>query len=241
MRYACKRAVLLCALLASACGGGEPEPVEESSESAATSGGEAPSEQPQGMQVEGILGKIPESRIEDTMSGKLPAFQRCFFDGMGEVELLAGHFKFYFRVGLDGRVEYVHPRGSSVGHRPTEQCLLDIAKRTRFPKPQGGGAAEFVWGFEIESPGGVRPPVSWNEERVFEAVRAGRPSLDACELGDARYTVTIYVAPGGTVLSAGAAADSQAAADKIDCVLAAVKSWPMPDPGSYPAKVSFGL
>lgn len=241
MAYTRKLALVALLIAAVGCGGAEPEPQVEQVDSAATSGSETPAQEDRGMQVEGILGKIPESRIEDAMTSKLPAFQRCFFDGMAEVELLAGHFKFYFRVGLDGRVEYVHPRGSSVGHRATELCLLDIAKRTRFPKPQGGGAAEFVWGFEIDAPGGVRAPVSWDEERVLGAVRAARSSLEPCGLGDARYTVTVYIAPGGSVQAAGAAADSQAAADKIDCVLSAVKSWPMPDPGSYPAKVSFGL
>jgi hypothetical protein len=227
-------------MLGAACGGApEPEPAPEP---AATSGSEATIGPPRGgMQVEGILGTIPQRKIEDTMQSKLPALQRCFFDGMGEVEFLAGHIKFYFRVGLDGRVEYVHPRGSSIGHRGTELCLLEVARKTRFPAPKGGGPAEFVWGFELEGAGGVRAPVDWDEAKLQKPVDEQRSTIDACDAADAHYVVTLYVAPGGSVLAAGAAADSQAAADKIDCVLDAVKSWKLPDPGSYAAKVSFKL
>ncbi|HKU38172.1 MAG TPA: AgmX/PglI C-terminal domain-containing protein, partial [Polyangiales bacterium] len=194
-----------------------------------------------GMQVEGILGTIPQRKIEETMQGKLPQLQRCFFEGMGQVEYLSGFIKFYFHVELDGRVGYVHPRGSSIGHRATELCLLEVAKKTRFPAPKGGGPAEFVWGFELESPGGVRAPVDWDEGRVAGAVSEQQASLASCGVDGAHYVITLYVAPGGSVQAAGAAADSQSAADKIDCVLSAVSSWRLPDPGSYAAKVSFKL
>jgi hypothetical protein len=227
-------------LLLAACGGSEPSTLPSAPEPQA--GAEQPATEPRrGMQVEGILGTIPQRKIEETMHAKLPALQRCFFEGMGEIEYLAGYIKFYFHVELDGRVGYVHPRGSSIGHRPTEQCLVDIAKKTRFPEPKGGGPAEFVWGFELEAPGGVRAPVDWPEDRVARVVSEQHGSLEACGLADDHYVVTVYVAPGGNVQAAGAAADSQAAADKIDCVLGAIKTWQLPDPGSYAAKVSFKL
>jgi hypothetical protein len=240
MRTASCAAAVMISILGAACGGSEPEPAPP--EPAATSGSEAtPAPPSQGMQVEGILGTIPQRKIEETMRGKLPALQRCFFEGTGEVEFLAGYIKFYFRVGLDGRVEYVHPRGSSIGHRGTELCLLGVAKQTRFPGPKGGGPAEFVWGFELEGVGGVRAPVAWEESKVEKPIEAQRSSVDSCELADAHYVVTLYVAPGGKVMAAGAAADSQPAAEKIDCVLGAIKAWKLPDPGSYAAKVTFKL
>jgi hypothetical protein len=228
------------ALAALGCGGA-PEPQANAAPPAATSGTETPAPRHAGMQVSGLLGTIPQRKIEARLQAELPVFQRCFFSGSQDVEMLAGHFKFYFHVELDGRVGWVSPRGSSVGHRGTELCLLHAAEQVRFPEPKGGGPAEFVWGFEIDAPGGVRPAVAWEEERVGKTVLAHRSDLHACELGDAHYIVTAYVAPGGKVLATGAAADSQAAADKIDCLVDAIKTWQMPDPGSYPAKVSFGL
>lgn len=230
------RALLLACVIWSGCGG-EPEPVSRP-EPAPSSGGDATGAA-RGMDVTGLMGTIPERKIRGALEPKLPKFQRCFMQGMDEVEFLGGHIKFYFRVNLEGRVEWVDPRGSSIGHRATELCLLEEAARTRFASPQGGDAAEFVWGFELDAVGGVRPPVDWDAERAASAVQAGRASLDACGVSGHRYQVTAYVAPGGTVLSAGAAADSHAAAASVDCLVAAVKSWSFPDPGSYAAKVSF--
>jgi hypothetical protein len=209
--------------------------------SAASVGMEKPPQRGPGMQVEGILGTIPPRKIEETLQAKLPIFQRCFFDGTGEVEMLAGHMKFYFHVDLDGRVSWVHPRGSSIGHRKTELCLLTAAQKVRFPEPKGGGPAEFVWGFEIEPSGGVRPALPWPADKVTRALATHQSELAACDTGSAHYTVTAYVAPGGSVMAAGAAADSQPAAEKIDCLLDVIRAWQLPDPGSYPAKVSFDL
>jgi hypothetical protein len=233
-------ALLTLALLA-ACGGAQRTASTPAAPPAAASRKEAAQKPAGGMQVAGLMGTIPQRRIEETMHAQLPAFQRCFFEGMNEVELLGGHMKFYFRVGLDGRVEWVHPRGSSIGHRATELCLLQLAQQTHFPPPRGGGPAEFVWGFELENPGGLRPPVAWPETRVGKLLTAHRAALEQCAGRDAHYVVTAYVAPGGKVLAAGAAADSQPAAEKIDCVIDEIKRWRMPDPGSYPAKVSFSL
>jgi hypothetical protein len=230
----------LCWLAAVGCGGGA-EPPTATAPPAATSGGEVAPAHTSGMQVSGLLGTIPQRKIEERLQAKLPIFQRCFFSGSQDVEMLAGHFKFYFHVELDGRVGWVSPRGSSIGHRGTELCLLHAAEQVRFPEPKGGGPAEFVWGFEIEAPGGVRPALAWDEERVSKTLAAHRNELRVCDYGDAHYIVTTYVAPGGSVIAAGAAADSQAAADKIDCLVDAIKTWQFPEPGSYPAKVSFGL
>ena len=238
-----KKLALACLMLWSlGCGGAEP-PVTAAtaSQPAASSGNEQAVAPHAGMQVEGLMGTIPQRRIEETLHAKQPAFQRCFFEGMNEVEVLGGHIKFYFHVGLDGRVEWVQPRGSSIGHRATELCLLELASKVRFPEPKGGGPAEFVWGFEVENPGGVRPPVAWPETRVTKQLASQRSSLAACGVGPEHYVITAYVAPGGAVLAAGVATDAAPAPALLDCIVTAVKGWHMPDPGSYPAKVSFGL
>lgn len=238
-----RTAVALCAapLWASACGG-EPGPRAAPPQRAA--GGEQPfvPRRHGGMKVEGILGTIPQRRIEEVLEAKLPEFQRCFFEGTSEVATLSGHMKFYFHVGLDGRVEWVHPRGSSIGHRATELCLLSRAARARFPEPKGGGPAEFVWGFELEPMDSASTPQALSADEVMDSVDQHRPELSACGVqGTGHYVVTAYIAPGGATQAVGAAADSNDAAQHIDCIVEAIRSWAWADPGDRAAKVSFRL
>ncbi len=186
------------------------------------------------------MGTIPDYKIHERLEPKLPAFQDCFDRRAAQLEVVGGQIELYFRVSLDGRVSWVYPRQSSIGDRETERCVLAIAAATRFPEPQGGGEAEFAWGFEIPPPDDVRPPVDWDEARVRAAVRQGAHAIRACRGTEhASYIITAYVAPGGQVMSAGTAAGDQVPPQQLDCVSDAVREWQMPDPGSYPAKVTF--
>jgi hypothetical protein len=85
----------------------------------------------------------------------------------------------------------------------------------------------------------VRPPVQWEPSQLDSLLAEQRAALADCTLGGGGLLVTAYVAPGGQVLAAGASASSREGADGIDCALTAITAWSMPDPGSYPAKVSF--
>jgi hypothetical protein len=231
-------APILALTLLVACGG-EPEPVAEPAPE--PSSGDEAVQRSDGVGVTGLMGTIPASKIQAVLEPKLPTFQRCFMQGMEQVEFLGGHIKFYFRVDIEGRVEWVDPRGSSIGHRATEQCLLDEAARTRYPGPKGGDASEFVWGFELDPAGGVRAPVEWDAERAASTVASGAASVSECGVDGHRYEITAYVAKGGHVMAAGAASDSHEASGSIDCLIQAVSGWKFADPGSYPAKVSFTL
>lgn len=225
---------LACAGLFAACGGSEPA-APEPAQSPQTSGAE---EQPRPtMQISGLMGTIPERKIQATLEPKLPAFARCFAQGAAEVAPIGGRMELYFRVALDGHVEWVYPRSSTVGHRATEQCLLEVARSARFPGPKGGGAAELAWSFDINPD--ARPPVEWSESDIADALASGRGGISQCGVEEGELEITLYAAPGGSVLGAGAAARTQGAADKIDCALELVRSWQLPDPGSYPAKVTF--
>jgi len=233
----------LSSLATAACGDATPPPAAAAS-AEPSSGAELTGFEPRrgGMQVEGILGTIRPSRIEQALQEKLPQFQRCFFDGSADVEALAGAMQFYFHVGLDGSVEWVVPRQSSVGHRATELCLLSHAKRTKFPKPQGGGPAEFSWGFEFDAADASKAPVPWNAQAVASLLDQHRPDLDSCGVqASDRNVVTAYVAPGGSPVALGAAVSTPAGSERIDCVLEAIKTWTFPDPAPHIAKVSFPL
>jgi hypothetical protein len=228
---------VLFVLGALGCGGGqavtpehqtqreEREPDRESSED--------------GAQITGLMGTIPRDEVEDALNPRMQRFFACFEARMRRVEFLSGNIRLSFRIHTDGNVMWVHTSESDVGDREAEQCILQIARGVRFPRPRGG-EAEFSWGFGFDAPEDVRPPLDWAEGNL------GDRSADVAELArecDARgsYSVTAYITPGGRVLAAGGStptADGEAA---LDCILERVRGWHMPDPGSYAAKITFAV
>lgn len=206
-------------------------------------GGPPKRERRGGMAVSGIMGTINTNRIQDIFELRLRQFERCFTEREREIAFIGGRIDFYFRVDLDGRVVWVNPKHSTIGDRQTERCLMDIVKRTRFPVPRGGGEAEVAWGFEREPNPEVQLPVESNEQSLIPFISENTESLLACNVGNSSVTVNAYIAPGGTILSAGASISGREPADEtmLDCVTNAVTGWVMPDPGITATKFSFNL
>ncbi len=222
--------------LLSACGGDAEVEIAET-ETSSSGAEETSARRDDGVQIEGLMGSMDAEDVRYTMENKLGRFMRCFSRRYEDIEILGGHIHMGFRVDIEGNVLWVYPTESSIGDRETEKCLLETAAAIHFPRPRGG-EAEFGYPLHLDPPEDVRPPVQWEESAIASTVEANRRSLTSCGAG---YTVTVYVAPGGEVMAAGASTSEQTNADGLDCVTDAVSRWSMPDPGSYPAKVSFSL
>ena len=219
------------------CGGEEPM-AEEHHESAATSGHEEPRPDNGGVEVEGLMGTISQMAVQQGIEPRMGRFLRCFTHRYDEVEVLGGHFEMAFRIDREGNVKWVYPRASTIGDRPTERCLLETAAGIRFSRPQGG-EAEFGYPLDLDPPEDVRPPTYWDPSRVQDAVDRQASAVQRC--GGSGFAVTVYVEPGGRVIAAGAASRDQSSPEDLDCVADVAMGFEMPDPGSYPAKVSFEL
>jgi hypothetical protein len=213
--------------LAMACGGEEVSEEETTTtETATTTGDERPVERNDGVGIEGLMGTISAMAVQRALEPRIGRF------------FLGGRIELAFRVRTDGSVLWVYPRQSNIGDRDTERCMLEVAASTRFSRPQGG-EAEFAYPLEVDPADDVRPPTFWDPTRVMSNVERVRGEIVDCGTGP--FHVTVYVAPGGRVVAAGASTPDQTQSDALDCVADAVRGWTMPDPGSYPAKVSFDL
>lgn len=236
MRFSKEAVVLLLAL--AGCGGGDAGEEEHTTAQTreTTSGREREAAANESVQVEGLMGTISSMAVQRGVEPKMGRFLRCFTERYHAVEVLGGHFEMAFRIARDGSVLWVYPRASTVGDRETERCLLGVAAGIRFSEPQGG-EAEFAYPIELDPPEDVRPPTFWDSSRVADAVERQSSRMN-CSGG---FAVTVYVEPGGDVIAAGASARDQVDAEQLDCVTQEVAGWSMPDPGSYPAKVTFEL
>jgi TonB family protein len=192
-----------------------------------------------GMSVTGTLGTIPQRKIQRVLEARLGAFQRCFAEGAQAVELIGGEAAFSFVVDRTGRVTSVHLHDSSVGHRATERCLLEVAQAAEFPAPKGGEGAEFTWGFAMDASPDLRPPVELDGARLAAETPDVISAVAACN--PEPVTITAYVDRGGRTLGAGVSSAAAQAPGVLDCVAQAVTVAVLPDPGSYPGKIRFSV
>jgi hypothetical protein len=229
--------VLVASCLASlGCGGPPPKPPEP-----AAPVEEAPRAVKPALKTRSELGTVDPGAVKKAFTALNGAFMDCQKRALDRVEVLSGTAKFFLRIGEDGTTRYAYLEDSELGDRETEKCLLDAVNGAQWPKPDGGDA-EARYGMELPLQA-TRPPNDWAQEKVTSALSKHGDAIGKCKAGaTGTFRATMYVGPGGKVLSAGVAATTRDGADKADCLAGAlVKMKGLPSPGSWPAKVSFGL
>lgn len=229
--------VMVCAMVAACTLAPIEDDEPDNTELETTSGSEAIRDADDGVAIEGLMGTISQMAVQRGIEPKMGRFLACFTQRYGQVELLGGHIEMAFRIHRDGTVRYVYPRASTIGDRETERCLLDTAASIQFSRP-AGGEAEFTYPLDLDPPEDVRPPLVWDATQVASQVESNASSVAQCGRG---FSVTVYVDRGGRVMAVGASTDDPDNAANLDCIASAVREWTMPDPGSYPAKVTFSL
>jgi hypothetical protein len=121
--------------------------------------------------------------------------------------------------------------------------MLDALGRAPWPKPDGGDA-EVRKPFAFEA-GDAREPTAWSADKMQAALAKHDGDVKKCKEGvSGSFRVTAYVEPDGKegkATAVGVAPPNKEGEAKVDCIVDAVKSWKLPSPGSYAAKVSFSL
>jgi hypothetical protein len=179
--------------------------------------------------------------VTRAFKGLSESFIECQKRGLDRVEVLAGGVRFFVRIGADGSAKWTYFEESEIGDRDTEKCLLDVVMNARWPRPNGGDAeARYTMELPLQA---TRPPNDWVLDKVAAALGRHGDAIDRCKAGvSARFHATMYVGTGGRVLAAGIATSTKDGEDKADCLAdTLVKMKGLPSPGSWPAKVSFGL
>jgi hypothetical protein len=224
----------LCILLLSACGGSEPPPKEPENAR------EEIHEVKPALKTRSELGTVDPGAVQAAFHKLGDKFMDCQKQGLDRVEVLSGNVKFFLRIGEDGAAKWAYLEdGSDVGDRDTEKCLVDVVMGARWPKPDGGDA-EARYGIELPANG--RPATDWSSDRIAAALGKHGDAIDKCKGGASGFHATMYVGPGGRVLAASVVVPRKDAGDKAECLVNVLQKMKgLPSPGSWPAKVSFGL
>jgi hypothetical protein len=259
--------VAITTLVAVACGSAPPpppaQPKPESDDTAKRPSGPTP-------QVEQELGSIDQRAVERKFGALQGELEKCHQQGRDRVEYMSGDVKIFMRVGKDGKVRYSYFEESTIGDRDTEKCILDVLGRTTWPQPQGG-EAEVRNGFGWGPGGERAPTQWGPEKVIgaLDEAKDVKKDVQKCKAGTkGDFIVTAYVehddSPpdekpaakpaankkhgkkagkdhGGKFKAIGIIPPNKDGADKVDCIVDALKPLKLPTPGSYAAKVTFPI
>jgi hypothetical protein len=258
---------VVLALTVAACGGAPPPKVDEP----VSEGGARPQRRPNlqmSQELGSIDQKAVEQTFAKLQTGQL---ETCHTQGRDRIEFLTGDVKVFLRIDANGKVKYGYFEDSTLGDHETERCIMGVFAATSWPKPEGGEAevrSGFGWGPGGEREPSTWP--SDKVTAALVEAKHVRKEVDACKKGiSGDYRVTAYVEaeeegehaekhgkaaakpragshakhkePGGRFKAIGLAAPNKEGAEKIECLVDALKSLELPSPGSYAAKVTFSL
>lgn len=228
----------LCVLTLSGCGGDDAKRPKTADEAIIE---ETPEQSGSGVSMSSEIGGLNQEAVDQVFAKASSDLKRCLDDGAERVEFLGGDVEFLVKIGSDGRVSHAHLEASTIGDRATEVCMIDALKRRSWPKPVGGetGIAQKPFSFDMLND--VRPPTDWSADSIEEALGELAPKIDECKSGGGSFSITMYVDTDGSVMSAGIAHAEDSGESAAECILDVVKTASYPSPGSWSAKVTFGL
>jgi TonB family protein len=206
----------------------------------------APAPRPEaddGVSVSGVLGTLGDDEIAGPFQRAWDDITRCYEQATAQNPYLGGKIAVKLRVGKSGDPEKAFVSESTFGNYNAERCVLEIARTLHFVRPHGGTAAEFSYPIEFRS---RKPVTTWEEARVSPSVARHKHDVVSCraQSGDKlppQVMLTVYVAPGGKITSAGLAADAPLDDRFANCLVGKTRQWRLDDPLGKIAKATVGV
>jgi hypothetical protein len=200
-------------------------------------------EEDPGFKVQGTLGTLDDDQVSGPFSRRWDDITNCYHAAKSKAAYLGGKVELKMRIGSEGEPKQAYVVSSTIGNYATERCILTIAKELRFSRPKHGSEAEFNYPIEFQG----RPVKIWESGRLQPVVQKRRADLVACKkkatqpLLPSSVILTVYVAPGGKVASAGISAEAPLDEQFAACVVDSTAKWKLEDPLGKIAKATVDL
>jgi hypothetical protein len=230
---------LLVIALAAGCAHQEkaPPPVEPVRQTVAPQ--PPPPEPEDEIKVSGTLGTLNDDEIAGPFKRRWDDITRCYGDAQSKLPYLGGRVEIKLRVGAQGELKKSFVSSSTMGSYEAEKCILGVARELTFSRPHGGNEAEFTYPLEFR---GAKNVSEWDGSRVKPTVTKHKRELSACKQRGgalpAGLALTVYVAPGGKVTSAGVSADAPIDDAFAACLVDKTRLWRLDDPLGRIAKAT---
>jgi hypothetical protein len=195
------------------------------------------------MKVAGTLGTLDEDEIAGPFQRRWDDITRCYDEVAQTKQYLGGKIEVKLRITAAGEPKSAFVAASTFGNWDAERCVLAIARELHFARPHGGAEAEFSYPIEFRA---RRPVQNWEEARISPSLVRHRKDVHECKAKMAAHlppslSLTVYVAPGGKIASAGLAADAPLDDAFGSCLVGKTKAWRLDDPLGKIAKATVGV
>ena len=166
--------------LVPACGGADPPPKDASVEDAKPARDDGPT-----VTATSDIGGMNEDDVDAAFTSSVKGLQRCIDMGAKRVEFLGGSVAFLLKIDGTGRVKDAYLEHSTLGNRPTEQCMLDALRAKSWPKPVGGELGLARKSFSFDPPNDVREPITWDDHDAAPGLKKIASDVSHCKRGNA--------------------------------------------------------
>lgn len=224
------------------CAHPAPKPVAQPTPAPAPKPAPPPTENDE-MKVSGTLGTLSDDEIAGPFQRRWDDITRCYDAATAHLQYLGGKIEVKVRIDRAGDPISAWVVSSTFGNYEAERCVLAIARDLHFSKPKGGVEAEFSYPIEFRA---KRPVQTWEEARVSPSLKQHRADVRECKQKAPRgktppVMMTVYVAPGGKIASAGLAADAPLDEAFAQCLVGKARGWRLDDPLGRIAKCTVGV
>lgn len=196
-----------------------------------------------GLEVAGTLGTVKEEDVERVFKAHLGEILDCVKQGKGAFRYLGGAVEIKVKLDQQGAPRVSWLQSSSLGHRQAEACIEKIVAQLRFAPPRGGKEAEFNYPVDFGASSDVS---AWDGARVELRMKPYRPHVRECKKRGKGglppgLQLTIYIGPGGRILSAGLAADAPVPEPIASCLVEKARLIRVDDPLGRVAKATIAV
>jgi TonB family protein len=195
------------------------------------------------LKVSGTLGSLTDEEIAAPFQARWEEIRGCYEDAHKKLWYLGGRVELRLRIATSGEPKQVYVSSSTMGSYEAERCLVQAAQKLRFAAPHGGPEAEFTYPIEFRARAATE---EWDASRVSPGLARHRRDVAACRARapsglPAALTMTLYVAPGGKITSAGLSADAPLADAFATCLVEKTRAWRLDDPLGRIAKATVSV
>jgi TonB family protein len=202
----------------------------------------APAEEPKDdLQVSGTLGTLNDEEIAGPFQRSWDEVTECYQQAQQKLWYVGGRVEIHVKIDQAGEPRAAWVSSSTFGNYDAERCLVAVAQKLHFSKPHGGREAEFTYPIEFRSRSAI---TTWDEARVAPHMMRHKQDVRTCKVHGRlppTLMLTMYVAPGGRVTSAGLAADAPLDENFAACLVGKTRAWKLEDPLGHIAKATVGV